>query len=73
MIGIPVVVISSEAGYHRVYDHCTAEWLNQAGVKTEFVGLETVGLRGNDDLEPLEKNSLEIAKYVQGWIEKNVH
>jgi hypothetical protein len=66
-------VISSEAGYHRPYDHCTAEWLNQAGVKTEFVGLEKVGLRGNDDLEPLEKNSLDIAKYIEGWIEKNVH
>ena len=73
LIGIPVVVVSSEAGYHRPYDHCTAEWLNQAGVKTEFVGLEKVGLRGNDDLEPLEKNSIEIAKYLESWIEKNVH
>jgi pimeloyl-ACP methyl ester carboxylesterase len=73
LVGIPELVISTEAGYHRLFDHCTAEWLNQAGVKTDFVGLETVGIHGNGDEMVLEKNSFDLAKFVDGWIEKNVH
>ena len=71
--GIPVLNVSGEASYHRPYAHCIAKWLNQAGVKTTFVRLEDVGLRGNNHEMMLEKNSAEIAKYFQGWIEKNVH
>ena len=59
---IPVLFVSAEAGYHRLFDHCEAAWLNQAGVKTEFVRLEDVGLRGNDHYMMLEKNSSDIAK-----------
>jgi len=42
---IPVVYLSAEGGYHREYDHCLAKWLNQAGVKTQFVRMEDVGLK----------------------------
>jgi pimeloyl-ACP methyl ester carboxylesterase len=69
---IPVVYLSAEGGYHRVFDHCLAKWLNQAGVKTQFVRLEDVGIRGNGHELMLEKNSDEIAKWMAGWIEKNV-
>ena len=31
---IPVLFLNGEGGYHRVYDHCVAKWLNQAGVET---------------------------------------
>ncbi|HEX3447041.1 MAG TPA: alpha/beta fold hydrolase, partial [Isosphaeraceae bacterium] len=54
---IPVVYLSSEGGYHREFDHCLAKWLNQAGVKTQFVRMEDVGLRGNGHEMMLEKNS----------------
>ena len=33
---IPSVVIAAEASYHQLYDHCTAKYLNQAGMKTEW-------------------------------------
>jgi pimeloyl-ACP methyl ester carboxylesterase len=69
---IPVVYLSAEGGYHRVFDHCLAKWLNQAGVKTKFVRLEDVGIHGNGHEMMLEKNSDEIAKFIGGWIEKNV-
>jgi pimeloyl-ACP methyl ester carboxylesterase len=69
---IPVVYLSAEGGYHRVFDHCLAKWLNQAGVKTQFVRMEEVGLRGNGHEMMLEKNSDEIAKFIEGWIEKNI-
>ena len=69
---IPVVYLSAEGGYHRVFDHCLAKWLNQAGVKTQFVRLEDVGIHGNGHEMMLEKNSDEIAKFIGGWLDKNV-
>ena len=69
---IPVVYLSAEGGYHRVFDHCLAKWLNQAGVKTQFVRLEDVGMHGNGHEMMLENNSDDIARFIQGWIEKNV-
>jgi pimeloyl-ACP methyl ester carboxylesterase len=69
---IPVVYLSAEGGYHRVFDHCLAKWLNQAGVKTEFVRMEDVGLKGNGHEMMLEKNSDDIAKWIGTWIDKNV-
>jgi pimeloyl-ACP methyl ester carboxylesterase len=71
--GIPVLDVSGEASYHRMYDHCDAKWLNQAGVKTTFLRLEDVGLRGNGHEMMLEKNSDEIIKYFDDWIHKNAH
>jgi pimeloyl-ACP methyl ester carboxylesterase len=71
--GIPVLDVSGEASYHRPYSHCVAKWLNQAGVKTTYVNLEDVGLPGNGHIMMAEKNSAAIAKYLQSWIEKNVH
>jgi pimeloyl-ACP methyl ester carboxylesterase len=73
LVGIPVLNVSGEASYHRPYAHCIAKWLNQAGVKTTFVNLEDVGLPGNGHIMMAEKNSAAIAKYLQRWIEKNVH
>ncbi len=69
---IPVLDVSAEASYHRPYAHCVAKWLNQAGVKTTYVKLEDVGLPGNGHQMMSEKNSAEIAKYLQSWMEKNV-
>jgi len=69
---IPVVYLSAEGGYHREYDHCLAKWLNQAGVKTQFVRMEDVGLRGNGHEMMLEKNSDEIAKFIGDWLDKNI-
>ncbi len=70
--GIPVLNVSGEASYHRPYAHCVAKWLNQAGVKTTFVNLEDVGIRGNGHQFMSEKNSAEISKFFMDWLEKNV-
>ena len=69
---IPVLDVSAEASYHRVFDSCDAKWLNQAGVKTTYVKLEDAGLPGNAHEMMLEKNSDGIAKFFESWIEKNV-
>jgi pimeloyl-ACP methyl ester carboxylesterase len=69
---IPVLFMSGEGGYHRVFDHCLPKWLNQAGVKTEYVRMEDVGLTGNGHMMMLELNSAEIADYIGDWLRENV-
>jgi pimeloyl-ACP methyl ester carboxylesterase len=69
---IPVLNVSGEASYHRPYSHCVAKWLNQAGVKTKYVNLEDVGIRGNGHQFMSEKNSAEISKFFMDWLEKYV-
>ena len=73
LIGIPVLDVSTQASYHRVFDSCIPKWLNQAGVKAQYVKLEDVGLTGNAHELMLEKNSDAIARYFESWLEKNVH
>src|SRR5262249_35730275 len=69
---IPVVVVAAEASYHQAYDHCTAKYLNQAGVKTEYIRLQDKGIRGNGHMVMIEKNNLDIAKLLDEWAQKNV-
>src|SRR5262245_50823843 len=69
---IPVMVMAAEASYHQVYDHCTAKYLNQAGVKTEYIRLQDKGIRGNGHMVMIEKNNLDIAKLIDDWAQKNV-
>jgi hypothetical protein len=73
LANIPVLDVAGEGSYHRPWAHCVAKWLNQAGVKTTYVGLETVGLSGNGHQFMSEKNSAGIAKYFMSWLDKNVH
>ena len=70
--GIPVLDVAGEGSYHHPYSHCVAKWLNQAGVKTTYVNLEDVGIRGNGHQFMSEKNSAEIANFFMDWLEKNV-
>lgn len=72
LTGIPVLFLNGEGGYHRIFDHCLANWLNQAGVETEYVRLEDVGLSGNGHMMMLEQNSKEIAEYIHSWLEENI-
>ena len=70
--GIPALVMASESSYHASYDHCTAKYLNQAGVKTEFIRLEDKGIHGNGHMVMLEKNNLDIAHLLDQWVVHNV-
>jgi pimeloyl-ACP methyl ester carboxylesterase len=69
---MPVLVVISEASYHAAYDHCTVNFLNQAGVTTEMLRLDDIGITGNGHMLMLEKNSLEIAAQIESWILKSV-
>ncbi|KAF2182979.1 alpha/beta-hydrolase [Zopfia rhizophila CBS 207.26] len=65
---VPVLVVTSEASYHIRYDHCTVQYLRQAGVEAEHLGLGKEGIHGNGHMFFLEKNNLEIAERVFGWL-----
>jgi pimeloyl-ACP methyl ester carboxylesterase len=69
---IPVMVMAAEASYHQVYDHCTAKYLNQAGVKTDYIRLQDKGIRGNGHMVMIEKNNLDIARLVDEWVQGKV-
>ena len=68
LIDIPVLFLNGEGGYHRIVDHCLANWLNQAGVETEYVRMEEVGLPGNGHMPMVELNSKEVAEFIGGWL-----
>lgn len=72
LAGIPILVISGEASYHAVYDHCTAKFLSQAGATVDYQRLENHGIHGNGHMMMLEKNNLDIARYLAGWAEKHI-
>jgi pimeloyl-ACP methyl ester carboxylesterase len=69
---IPVMIMAAEASYHQVYDHCTAKYLAQAGVKTEYIRLQDKGIHGNGHMVMIEKNNLDIAHVIDDWVVKNV-
>jgi pimeloyl-ACP methyl ester carboxylesterase len=69
---VPVMIMAAEASYHQTYDHCTAKYLTQAGVKTEYIPLQSKGIHGNGHMVMIEKNNLDIARVIDEWAQKNV-
>ena len=47
-------------------------YLEQAGVKVDFIRLADIGLRGNSHMMMVEKNSDAIAQVIVEWLAKNV-
>jgi pimeloyl-ACP methyl ester carboxylesterase len=67
---VPTVIVTSEASYHASYDHCTAAYLTQAGVKTTLIRLPDVGVHGNGHMMMLEKNNMAIARVMADYLER---
>jgi pimeloyl-ACP methyl ester carboxylesterase len=65
---IPILLVTGEASFRAQYDHCTAKFLTQAGVKNDHVRLERVGIHGNGHMMMLERNNLVIAAYMETWL-----
>jgi pimeloyl-ACP methyl ester carboxylesterase len=72
LAGIPIMIMASEASFHSRYDHCTAQFLKQAGVPNDLVLLGDHGIHGNGHMMMLEKNNLEIAGLIADWISQHV-
>ncbi len=69
---IPVLVAVSESSYHAPYDHCTAQYLRQAGVPADFMRLETRDIKGNGHMMMIEKNNLQVADALLQWMREKV-
>jgi pimeloyl-ACP methyl ester carboxylesterase len=68
LAGIPMLIVMSEASYHASYDHCTANYLTQAGVRNTMIKLGEHGIHGNGHMMMLEKNSDDIARAMREWL-----
>ena len=68
LANIPVIVITTESSYHAAYDHCTAKYLAQAGVKVTDFQLADHGIHGNAHMVMLEKNNLQVAGVITTWL-----
>ncbi|PHH91330.1 hypothetical protein CDD83_901 [Cordyceps sp. RAO-2017] len=67
----PILVLTAESSYHARYDHCTVEYLRQAGCsRTQHVELAKLGIRGNGHMMFLERNSRHIQGVVHQWIQE---
>lgn len=70
---IPVLVVTSQASYHAVYDDCSVQFLREAGVIVEHVHLPDVGIFGNGHMMFMEKNNIQIAEeVVEKWIDETL-
>ncbi|KAH8832527.1 Alpha/Beta hydrolase protein [Flagelloscypha sp. PMI_526] len=68
---IPVLTVTSETGYHGIFDDCTVRFVREAGVHVDFIRLQNAGFHGNGHMFFMEKNSIDIAKkVVEPWIGK---
>jgi pimeloyl-ACP methyl ester carboxylesterase len=70
--GRPILVLITESSYHAQYDHCLSRWLTKAGVQNQMVRLEEVGIQGNGHMVMLEKNNLEVASWINKWLQANI-
>ncbi|KAK8113644.1 secreted lipase [Apiospora kogelbergensis] len=67
---VPYLCTTGEASVHMTYDHCVIEFLKQAGGNPDWIKLADVGIHGNGHFGHLEKNNMDIAAVVEGWIKK---
>ncbi|KAK2738235.1 hypothetical protein FQN55_000650 [Onygenales sp. PD_40] len=69
LANVPILIETSEASYHAMYDHCSVLFLKQAGVHdVEHWKLGDMGIHGNAHMQFMEKNSDDIAMALDKWI-----
>jgi acetyl esterase/lipase len=69
---VPALVVTAEASYHAVYDHCTAKYLTQAGAKVTALHLGNHGIHGDAHMIMLEKNNLQVAGLIAEWLARTI-
>ncbi|KAA8895173.1 alpha/beta-hydrolase [Sphaerosporella brunnea] len=70
---IPTMLVTAEASYHALYDHCTVAFLRQAGMHDDrllWVKLQDRGIRGNGHMMFMELNNQDVFGVVEEWIER---
>ncbi len=82
LAGLPILVmfgdhLESPTGiplnWKAVHDDCRVfiARANNAGAKAEMLNPSDLGIRGNSHMLMLDKNNLQVADLIMGWIDKN--
>lgn len=69
---VKVMLLSADASYHAPYDHCTTQFLLQAGVDVDHIYLADRGITGTGHMLMIEKTSDDVAAVVHGWLKQNL-
>jgi hypothetical protein len=69
--GKPIAIVIGEASPLAQTAQCVAHYLTQAGVPADLIRLGSAGIHGNSHSMMLEKNSDQIAVYLEGWFAKH--
>ena len=72
LLNTSILIETGQASYHALYDHCTVQFLQQAGVSVDFLRLEDIEIHGNGHMQMMEKNNLQIAQILHQWLLKNI-
>jgi hypothetical protein len=68
---VPYIALTGAASPHITYDHCIIDYLEQVGVKADWIKLGDLGIEGNGHFLYLEKNNLVIAEVVEEWMQSH--
>lgn len=69
---VKILLITAQASYHAPYDHCTTQFLRQAGVELDHINLADQDITGTGHMLMIEKNSDDVAGVVHSWLEQNL-
>ncbi len=69
---VKILMVTADASYHTPYDHCTAQFLRQAGIGLDHIYLADRGITGTGHMLMIEKNSHAIAGVVHEWLQANL-
>jgi pimeloyl-ACP methyl ester carboxylesterase len=67
---VPILMLTSEAGYNTMWDPCTHAYLDQAGVTHTWLRLPDIGIHGNAHFDFIEANSDQVAGVVASWLKQ---
>lgn len=68
----PILLVESESSFYAPYNHCTAKYLEQAGVAVTYVRAQDEGLPGGGHMFMIELDSDGIATLAQDWLVESV-
>lgn len=69
LAGIPILWMQGENNYSGP---AQVQFLKQSGCSAEFVRLRDLGILGNTNLMPLEKNNFEVFGVIRDWLATHV-
>lgn len=70
---IPVLVMTSQCGFHATYDRATVDFMSQAGIKADWIRLDDFHQTGNGHFMMMENNNADIFGILHAWLVRNIN